>query len=173
MPKIISAHDLKSAIDAGPKPQVLDVRESSEYAQDGGAPGALLAPLSTDAAAAGLFDAQKPVFVLCRSGARSVKAATILEARGFADVRVVDGGMQAWGAAGFPVVRTGPSVWAIERQVRFTVGTLLLASFALGMLAHPVFFFIPPLLGVGLLYSAVSNSCGMGLVLSKLPWNRG
>ncbi len=172
MAKNVSVQDLKAAVDANPKSQVLDVRESSEFSQDGGAPGALLAPLSTDVAAAGLFDAQKPVFILCRSGARSIKAATVLEARGFADVRVVEGGMQAWTAAGFPLVRTGPSVWAIERQVRFTVGALLLGSFALGRLAQPVFYALAPFLGAGLLFSAVTNTCGMGAVLMKCPWNR-
>ena len=172
MAKAVNVEELNAALTAEPKTQLLDVRESSEFTQDGSVLGSILAPLSTDVAAAGLFDAQKPVYILCRSGARSQKAAFLLEGRGFADVRVVEGGMQAWMAAGYPLVRTGSGVWAIERQVRFTVGVLLLASFVLGRAAHPVFFSLAPLLGAGLLYSALSDTCGMGTVLMKLPWNR-
>lgn len=171
MAKTVTAQDLRSALASEPRTQMLDVREQDEHERDGGVPGAVRAPLSTDVAAAGLFDAQKSVFILCKSGARSLQAAAKLEARGFADVRVVSGGLQAWAAAGFPVTRAGPAVWAIERQVRFTVGVLLLGSFALGRFVHPVFFALAPLLGAGLLYSAVSDTCGMGTVLMKLPWN--
>lgn len=172
MAKTVTVHDLKAAAAAAPRIQLIDVRESAEFAADGSAPGAVLAPLSNDVAAAGLLDAQKPVFVLCRSGARSVKAAALLEARGFADVRVVDGGLQAWQAAGYPVERRGPAVWSLERQVRLTVGALLLASFALGALVHPVFYALAPLLGAGLLYSALTDTCGLAAVLVRLPWNR-
>lgn len=173
MAKTVTVHELKAAAAADPKTQVIDVRESGEFAAEGAAPGALLAPLSNDVAAAGLLDAQKPVFVLCRSGARSAKAAALLEARGFADVRVVAGGLQSWQEAGYPLVRNGPTVWALERQVRFTVGALLLASFALGRLVHPVCYAAAPLLGAGLLYSALTDTCAMAAVLLKLPWNRG
>lgn len=172
MAKAVKVSELRAALAAEPKSQLLDVRESNEFSQDGSVLGAILAPLSTDVSAAGLFDAQKTVYILCRSGARSQKAAVLLEGRGFADVRVVEGGMQAWMAAGYPLVRTGSGVWAIERQVRFTVGVLLLSSFTLGRAVHPIFFALAPLLGAGLLYSAVSDSCGMGAVLMKLPWNR-
>lgn len=172
MAKTVTVHDLQAAAAAGPRIQIIDVRESAEVAADGGAPGAVLAPLSNDVAAAGLLDAQKPVFVLCRSGARSVKAAALLEARGFADVRVVEGGLQAWEAAGYPVERRRPAVWSLERQVRLTVGALLLASFALGRLLHPAFHALAPLLGTGLLYAALTDSCGMAALLVKLPWNR-
>ncbi|TBR25729.1 rhodanese-like domain-containing protein [bacterium] len=172
MPKAATVHSLKSALTADPKTQVLDVRERAEFDADGGAPGSLLAPLSTDVAAGGLFDAQKPVFVMCRSGARAQKAALLLEARGFVDVRVVEGGMEAWKAAGFPVAGQVAGAWSIERQVRFTVGVLLVSSFVLGRAVHPVFYALAPLLGAGLLYSSLTDTCGMGAVLLKMPWNR-
>lgn len=172
MPKTVTVQDLKAAVDTDPKAQLIDVRESSEVSADGLAPGAVLAPLSNDVAAAGLLDPRKPLYILCRSGARSVKAAALLEARGFTDVRVVGGGMDAWGAAGYPIVRKGPSTWSMERQVRFTVSLVLLGSFLLGRWAHPYFFILIPLVAGGLLFSAVTDTCGMAAVLAFLPWNR-
>lgn len=172
MAKTVTARDLQAAAAADPRVQLIDVRESAEFASDGSAPGAVLAPLSNDVAAAGLLDAQKPVYILCRSGTRSQKAAALLEARGFADVRVVAGGLQAWQAAGFPVECRGPAAWSLERQVRFAVGALLLASFALGRLLHPAFHALAPLLGAGLLYSALTDTCGLAALLARLPWNR-
>lgn len=172
MPITVTAQDLNAALRADPKAQLIDVREWAELVADGNVTGAVLAPLSNDVAAAGLLNAQKTVFVLCRSGARSQKAAVLLEARGFADVRVVAGGMEAWKAAGLPVEFKSPGAWSIERQVRFTVGTLLLSSFALGRLVHPLFYALSPLLGAGLLYSSLTDTCGMGAVLLKMPWNR-
>lgn len=171
MAKVVKVGEFRAVLDAEPKTQLLDVRESNEFSQDGGVFGSILAPLSTDVAAAGLFDAQKPVYILCRSDARSRKAAFLLEGRGFVDVRVIEGGVESWKAAGYPLVRAGTG-WAIERQVRFTVGVLLLTSFALGRLAHPVFDAVAPLMGAGLLYAALSDSCAMGAVIMKLPWNR-
>lgn len=168
----VTPQDLNAALLADPKTQLIDVRESAELASDGGVGGAVLAPLSNDVAAAGLLNAQKPVFVMCRSGARSAKAAVLLEARGFADVRIVAGGMEAWKSAGLPFEMKADAVWSIERQVRFTVGTLLLASFVLGRLVHPVFYALAPFLGAGLLYSSLTDTCGMGAVLLKMPWNR-
>lgn len=172
MPKPVSVHDLRVALEGDPKLQAVDVRESSEFASDGFVQGAVLAPLSADVSAAGLLDAQKPVYVLCRSGARSLKAAALLEARGFADVRVVSGGMEAWTTAGYPILRRVPGVWSLERQVRFCVSLLILASFTLGRFAHPVFYALSPLVAAGLLYSAVTDSCAMAAVLAWLPWNR-
>lgn len=172
MPKTVTVQELKAAVDADPKSQVIDVRESAEVAADGSAPNTVLAPLSNDVAAAGLLDPRKPLFVFCRSGARSVKAAALLEARGFTDVRVVGGGMEAWRSAGYPIVRKGPATWSMERQVRLAVSVLLLASFLLGSLAHPAFFILTPLVAGGLLFSAVTDTCGMAAALAFLPWNR-
>lgn len=172
MPKSVPVQELKAAVDGDAKSQVIDVRESAEVAADGCAPGAVLAPLSNDVAAAGLLDPRKTLFVLCRSGARSLKAAALLEARGFTDVRVVKGGMEAWTAAGYPIHRKGPSTWSLERQVRFTVSLILLGAFALGRWVHPGFLLLIPLVAGGLLFSAVTDTCAMATVLAMLPWNR-
>ncbi|QNE74317.1 rhodanese-like domain-containing protein [Streptomyces finlayi] len=90
----------------GDKPEavLLDVREKPEWTA-GHAPGAVHAPLTGLIAGAALPSAAQghPLVVICRSGHRSQQAAKLLTERG-ADAVDVKGGMNAWAAAGFPVV---------------------------------------------------------------------
>ncbi|MES4891269.1 rhodanese-like domain-containing protein [Streptomyces sp. NPDC096012] len=83
---------------------LLDVREQVEW-DAGHAPGALHTPLSRLATGAALPAAAqgRPLVVICRSGNRSQRAAGLLAERG-AEAVDVKGGMQAWAAAGHPVV---------------------------------------------------------------------
>jgi phage shock protein E len=83
---------------------VLDVREPFEYAE-GRVAGSTLVPLATVADRVGDFPKDEPVYVVCRSGNRSLVAARTLVEAGYSDVRNVEGGMIAWAAAGLPVQR--------------------------------------------------------------------
>lgn len=83
---------------------LLDVREKPEWTV-GHAPGAVHVPL-TELVAGGTLPAEaegRPLVVICRSGHRSQQAATLLAERG-AQAVDVEGGMNAWAAAGHPVV---------------------------------------------------------------------
>ncbi|MCP9210442.1 rhodanese-like domain-containing protein [Streptomyces sp. NEAU-Y11] len=86
---------------------LLDVRETPEW-RAGHAPGALHLPLTRLLAGAALPETAqgRPVVAICRSGHRSQRAATLLDARGV-DAVDVTGGMNAWAAAGLPVVDEG------------------------------------------------------------------
>jgi rhodanese-related sulfurtransferase len=83
--------------------QLLDCREQSEW-DAGRIQGALHIPLNDVMAGVGtdVLDLAKPVAVICRSGNRSELASVMLQARGF-DATNVEGGMEAWAAAGLPV----------------------------------------------------------------------
>jgi rhodanese-related sulfurtransferase len=81
---------------------LVDVREDDEWAA-GHAPDAVHLPLGRVGEAAARFAGQK-VLTVCRSGARSGRAAVTLAAAGV-DVHNVAGGMSAWASAGLPVVR--------------------------------------------------------------------
>lgn len=98
----VTVQQLHAAAAAGAL--VLDVREPFEYAE-GRVAGSLLVPLATVAERAGDFPKDQPVYVVCRSGNRSLVAARTLVEAGYSDVRNVDGGMIAWSAAGLPVQR--------------------------------------------------------------------
>lgn len=85
---------------------LLDVRTPEEFSQ-GHLRGALLCDIKSsdfEAKVAKLPRAGK-YLLYCRSGHRSGMALERMKAMGFADVRHVAGGIQAWNAAGLPVVK--------------------------------------------------------------------
>lgn len=102
--KNVSAQELYDASE--PDRIVLDVREPFEFAA-GHVPGSLLIPLGQLSAQAGQLPKDAPVYVMCRSGNRSVTASNILAEMGFTDVRNVRGGILAWQAAGYPTLLGG------------------------------------------------------------------
>lgn len=82
---------------------LLDVREPEEW-EAGHAPGARWIPLGDLERARVELPFNQPVMCICRSGARSSRAAEALIAWGF-DAMNVAGGMNAWAEAGLPIVR--------------------------------------------------------------------
>ena len=92
-----------AAADLADEALLLDVREDDEFAA-GHAPGAVHVPLSQlPTRLDELPDpGDAPLSVVCRSGGRSAQATGFLAAAG-RSVRNVDGGMQAWAAAGKPM----------------------------------------------------------------------
>jgi rhodanese-related sulfurtransferase len=151
--------------------QLVDVRERAEW--DGERlEGAVLAPLSGFPASASGLDRSRPVLTLCTAGVRAADAAKRLEAAGFEDVAVIEGGLDAWKAAGLPVVLGRSGGWTLERQVRLGAGLLSLAGAVLGYAVHPGFFGVCAFVGAGLAFSGLTNRCGMAFVLLRMPWNR-
>ncbi len=151
--------------------QVLDVREYSEYESERLA-GAQLVPLSALEQNAGVIDRTRQIFVLCRSGQRAAQAAERLSKLGFQHLTVVDGGMLAWSAAGLPVEKGVSKVWSLERQVRFTAGLIVLVGVLLTIFVHPYFIALSGFIGAGLVFAAVTDTCAMGMMLAKMPWNQ-
>jgi rhodanese-related sulfurtransferase len=116
-------------------------------------------------------DPNATLHVVCRSGARGQKACEKLSAAGFANVVNVEGGTLACVEAGLPVVR-GRKTISLERQVRIAAGSFVLLGVCLGWLLHPGFLGLAAFVGGGLVFSGVTDTCGMGMVLAKMPWNR-
>ncbi len=88
--------------------RLVDVREVDEFNNElGHVAGSALTPLATLEAAAGSWDREAPVVVICRSGGRSAKAALALQGRGFTKVASLRGGMLAWNAMRLPIARDG------------------------------------------------------------------
>ncbi len=151
---------------------VLDVRTPGEYAA-GAIEGSQLLPLDQlgdhlDDLASGLTG---PVAIVCRSGQRSGQAYRQLSEAGAQGLTVLDGGLNAWQQAGQPVASAGAKKWDMERQVRFTAGSLVLAG-VLASLRFPKARFLSGAVGGGLTFAALSNTCAMGNVLGRLPYNR-
>jgi hypothetical protein len=85
--------------------------------------------------------------------------------------RVLDGGMNAWRKAGLPV-REGRKRLPVDRQVQLIAGSMVLAGVALGVLVSPWFLGLAAFFGAGLPFAGATGTCGLALVLMKLPWNR-
>jgi rhodanese-related sulfurtransferase len=113
---------------------------------------------------------EEPLYVICQSGNRARQAAEKFLAAGYANVVNVEGGTNAWAAAGLPVVR-GAKTISLERQVRIAAGFLVLAGSVLAYFVHPYFLALPAFVGAGLLFAGITDTCGMGLLLAKMPWN--
>ncbi|MFJ5708630.1 rhodanese-like domain-containing protein [Streptomyces sp. NPDC093105] len=163
---------LQQLIDSGRAPRVLDVRTPGEF-RTVHIPGSYNVPLDTlrEHRAELLTHLDEDVVLVCRSGARAAQAEQALAEAGLPNLRVLDGGMMAWEAAGAPVNR-GEARWDMERQVRLVAGSIVLATGLVGVLV-PGVHLIGTAIGAGLTYAALSNSCMMGVLLSKLPYNRG
>jgi len=96
----------------------------------------------------------------------------MFQAAGFPNVLSVEGGTDAWQRAGLPVVRGQDKVISLERQVRIAAGLLVLIGIAMGWLVHPVFLGLSAFVGAGLTFAGITDWCGMGMLLAKMPWNQ-
>ena len=150
---------------------VIDVRTPAEY-EAVHARGAKLRPLH-DLSAAGLPDQDQPVYILCKSGVRATQAAEQLLEQGISHPVVVEGGTDAWVAAGLPVESSGRSAIPLDRQMRIFAGAMIFAGALLAMILSPVFVWIPLFMGGGLVFSGLTGLCPMSNVIAKMPWNRG
>ena len=115
--------------------------------------------------------ADRPLYMVCRSGSRGKQACARLTAAGVTNVMNVEGGTLACEAAGLPVVR-GKKTISLERQVRIAAGLLVLTGILLGWLIHPAFLALSAFVGGGLVFLGITDTCGLGLLLAKMPWNQ-
>lgn len=171
MIKQATVHEINELLDGGGECQVIDVREFSEFNSERIADAQLM-PLSNFEKHADEIDHSKPVYLMCRSGNRAENAAEKLASKGFTDIHVIEGGMVAWAGANLPVVTGESKVWSLERQVRFAAGLIVLTGIMLGILLSPYLILLSAFVGGGLMFSAATDTCAMGMVLARMPWNK-
>ncbi|WP_344018088.1 rhodanese-like domain-containing protein [Pseudonocardia kongjuensis] len=170
-PRTVSAADLRR----WPQALVIDVRSAAEFEAQHihGSYHVPLATLAEHAAelAGHLDDPASPLVLVCQSGVRAEQGRRHLAAAGLDRARVLDGGVPAYAAEGGHVVR-GRTAWALERQVRLVAGSLVLTGILGGRFVSPKLRLLAGGIGTGLTFSALSNTCAMGAMLAKLPFNR-
>lgn len=169
----IPPKQLHDAVQAGQHVELIDVRTPVEFREIhvSFARNVPLDQLDPRAIAAGQNESEKPLYLICRSGNRAAKACERFLAAGLTNVVNVEGGTQAWDAAGLPVVR-GQNAISLERQVRIAAGSLVLTSALLGYFAHSYWIALAAFVGAGLVFAGVTDTCGMGMLLARMPWNR-
>ncbi|MBC6459133.1 rhodanese-like domain-containing protein [Actinomadura sp. HBU206391] len=163
---------LRQLVEARAGLRLIDVRTPGEF-DTVHIPGSCNVPLSVlrehrDELCQHLHE---PMVLICRSGQRAARAEQALAAAGLSYLRVLDGGITAWQAAGAPV-RHGRVRWDLERQVRLVAGSIVLTA-VLASVVFPPAKWLAAAIGAGLTFAAVSNTCAMGMLLAKLPYNRG
>ncbi len=152
---------------------LIDVRTPVEFRAVHATP-ARNVPLDAITAAVspnGNTESDEPVYLICRSGGRSSKACEQLIKHGYANVISVDGGTDAWDQSGLPVTR-GKATISLERQVRIVAGLLVLTGAILGYFVHPYFIGLSAFVGAGLTFAGITDTCGMAMMLAKMPWNQ-
>ena len=170
----ISPRDLAAKKQGGEPVELIDVRTPVEYQElhcvfARNVPLSDLDPKAVMTGRNGTSD--KPLYVICRSGSRGKQACEKFLAAGFTNVVNVEGGTSAWAECGLPVNR-GKKAISLERQVRIAAGAIVLLGAVLGLLVHPYFLGLSAFVGAGLVFSGVTDTCGMGMLLARMPWNR-
>ena len=154
--------------------ELIDVRTPVEYREIHAEPARLVPPDSLDPDAimrARSGSEGDPLYTICRTGGRGRQAAERFRAAGYTNVVNVEGGTLAWERAGLPVVR-GQKTVSLERQVRIAAGSLVLLGTGLGTFVHPAFLGLAAFVGAGLIFAGITDTCAMGMLLARMPWNR-
>lgn len=171
MTDVIDVNALRQLQHEDPDLRILDVRTGGEF-ETVHIPGSYNVPLDTlGEHVRDLADVEHPVVLVCQSGGRATQAHGKLSAAGKETLHILEGGMASWQSAGGDVVRGTTDRWAMDRQVRLVAGAFAVAGIAASTVI-PGAKWIAGGVGAGLAFSAVSNTCAMAAVLSKLPYNR-
>ena len=168
----ITPQKLSELIHSGAAVELIDVRTPVEYREVhvSSARNVPLDQLNAAQFAAGRSGAE-PLYVICRSGSRGKQACEKFLAAGYTNVVNVEGGTQAWDQAGLPVVR-GKKAISLERQVRIAAGLLVLTGSVLGYFVSPYWIGLSAFVGAGLTFAGITDTCGMGMMLARMPWNQ-
>lgn len=164
----IAPAELKSLLEKREPVHLIDVRTSREF-QEVHLTDAVNLPLDRMKPESLPTDG-RPIIFICKSGMRGRTAAEkATNCR--QNVYNVDGGTDACIASELPVVRGAKSM-SLERQVRIAAGSLVLLGVLLAYFAHPAFIILSAFVGAGLVFAGVTDTCGMAMLLTKMPWNQ-
>lgn len=151
--------------------RLIDVRTAAEY-RAFHIPGAVNLPLDQFSIHSARLAAMPGTLVLtCHSGKRAEQAMKLLQSCQKVDVKLVPGGTDGWRTSGGAVLE-GREAMSLERQVRIVAGGLAATGAGLGLLVNPLFGIVPLAIGTGLVVAGVTDTCMMGMLLAKMPWNR-
>jgi glyoxylase-like metal-dependent hydrolase (beta-lactamase superfamily II) len=171
IPATISTDEASRLVATGGASSVIDVRTGAEFESEH-IPGSRLIPLDqVEARADEVRATPAPRLLLCHSGNRASAAKRALEKLHVAGLSVIEGGLRAYVEGGGDTVK-GRARLSLERQVRIASGSLALLGVLMGFFIHPVFLILSGLAGAGLIFAGITDWCGMGILLSKMSWNR-
>lgn len=152
------------------KIRLVDIREPDEVAALR-VPGAESAPLSVIHWVRFTPASEKlPIVFTCNSGKRTSKQSDLLQTLAAGPAWQMDGGVSAWAKQGLPVER-GHNGMPIFRQIQIGAGSLVLLGLAGAFVWAPMIW-LSAFVGAGLLFAGLTGFCGLGMLLSAMPWNK-
>jgi|ACQI01.1.fsa_nt_gi rhodanese-related sulfurtransferase len=171
--KHITAEEAKELIENGDCSLLVDVRSHAEF-RASHIPGARNMPLDELEQDIGeqVKDKDATLFLMCSCGNRSDKACEEMQELGYHNVISIEGGIIEMKRLGMKIIEEQHHTISIERQVRIVAGSLVLIGLILGFTLHPGYFAISALIGSGLLFAGITDTCGLGLLLARMPWNK-
>lgn len=170
--RTIDPVEIQKLLDTGYEIDLIDVRTPAEFREVHAvsAKNIPLDEMDTEQIVLGRKDEDEPLYFICRSDSRGKKACEAFHTAGYTNVVNVAGGTVAWDDLGLPVVR-GKKTISLERQVRIAAGSLVVIGVSLGWAVHPALSGIAAFVGAGLVFAGVTDTCGMAIMLAKMPWN--
>jgi rhodanese-related sulfurtransferase len=169
----MTQHALPASSSTGTTPVLIDVRTPKEF-EEVHIPEARNIPLADLHQFLGELKglSQERAFTLmCRTQNRAKIAHEYLTGHGINNCQILEGGITGWVKSGKPVIRGRKGI-SLEGQVRAIAGSLVVLGVGLGIGVNVWFLLIPILVGVGLIHAGLTDSCLMGMLLTKLPYNR-
>jgi rhodanese-related sulfurtransferase len=152
---------------------LIDVREPSEHEAEK-ISGSNLLPLAKLCKNSLPKYENKKLVLHCRSGKRSASACQkLLDEDSNLEIYNLEGGILAWSSEGFKTENSGKFFLPLDRQVQLTIGLGVFIGSILGYLVSPVFFLLSGFFGAGLMFAGLSGYCGLAILMSKMPWNKG
>ena len=171
IPNSMTAAQAVQQVEAGGAKTVVDVRTGAEFEAEH-ITGSRLVPLDQLVQRADeVRMTPAPRLLMCKSGTRAGMALKTLAALNVSGLTVVEGGIEAFRNAGGPT-KKGRARMSLERQVRILAGSLTFIGVALGVFVHPWFLALAAFIGAGLVFAGVTDTCGMAMMLGKMPWNQ-
>lgn len=173
LPPVVAPRAVAPLVQQGTDVKLIDVRTPAEF-ESVHIPGSYNVPLDQLPEHREELRSRLtgPAVLICRSGTRARQAEQLLREVDLPALHVLEGGLSAWEQAGLPLSR-GRQRWSMERQVRGVAGGLVLTGLLGGALLWSPLKWLAAFVGGGLLFSALTDTCGMAAVLGRLPWNRG
>ena len=168
---VIQPDELETLMSTRSDIRLIDVRTPGEF-ESAHIPSAYNVPVDMlpEHAAEIARESTIDYVLICQSGARARRAEDALRSSGLTRLHVLDGGMNAWLSASKPA-RFGLKRMSLERQVRIVAGSLAATGGLLALTLNPWFALLPLFVGSGLVFAGVTDTCGMALLLSRLPYN--
>lgn len=153
------------------KALLIDVREPGEFFAEH-IPDAKSMPLSCFDPTIVPQNGDTKIVLQCQTGNRSVQAAQKMFEMGFKEVFYLKGGLSTWKAAGYPTIVNKNTTISMFRQLEIAAGLLVFIGTILGAFVSPWFLIISGLVGAGSIFAGTTNTCGMAMLLAKLPYNK-